>query len=107
MPEASFKIPNPIFRFLHSDIPFVALDSNVATACLDCGTIFTRADPLDLQKTAGRWMSDDTKRRALRLESTLDPTRHFLGYYGFLVVVAVTIIVAILVVYVILLRRFP
>jgi len=35
---------------------------------VDCGTVVCKSDPLELQKTAKRWMSDEAKKRALRLE---------------------------------------
>jgi len=85
MHDSSLAIPNPVFRLIHSDIPFVLLPNNDATACLDCGTIFTRADPLNLQKTAARWMSDTPK-----------TTGTFLGYQLALWSVGVAITFAIL-----------
>lgn len=67
--EWCFSVPEPVFRFTFGDVPHVSLDG-VATACLDCGTVIAqaKADPLELQKTAAKWMSDEAKKKALRLE---------------------------------------
>jgi len=67
MDDGWFSVPEPVFRFTFGDIPKVSLDG-VATACLDCGTVIAQANPLHLQKTAAKWMSDEAKKRALRLE---------------------------------------
>ncbi len=67
MNDSWFTVPEPVFRFTFGDIPDVSLDG-VATACLDCGTVIAQANPLHLQKTAAKWMSDEAKKRALRLE---------------------------------------
>jgi hypothetical protein len=66
--DASFLVPDPVFRFTFDDSPAVGLVYNVGTACLDCGTVIAKANPLDLQKTAARWMSDEAKKQALRLK---------------------------------------
>jgi hypothetical protein len=66
--DASFLVPDPVFRFTFDDSPCVGLSYNVGTACLDCGVVVGQADPLALQKTAKRWMRDEIKKRALRLE---------------------------------------
>ena len=68
MDDSGFRVPDPVFRFLHSDSPTVPLLSKPATACLDCGTVVSQTDPLELQKKAKRWMSDEAKKQALRLE---------------------------------------
>jgi len=64
--DAVFTVPDPVFRFTLEDVPSVAIDS-VGAACLDCGTVIAKANPLQLQKTAVRWMSDEAKKKALRL----------------------------------------
>jgi len=66
MNDSWFGVPEPVFRFTFGDIPHVSLDG-LATACLDCGAVVGQADPLALQKTAKRWMSDEAKKHALRL----------------------------------------
>lgn len=67
MDDSSFTVPKPVFRFTFADIPSVLLD-RVGTACLDCGAVIAQANPLHLQKTAAKWMSDEAKKQALRLE---------------------------------------
>jgi hypothetical protein len=66
--DASFLVPDPVFRFTFDDSPCVGLSYNVGTACLDCGVVVGQADPLALQTTAKRWMRAESKKRALRLE---------------------------------------
>ena len=65
--DAVFIVPDPVFRFTFEDVPSVSIDG-VPTACLDCGTVIAKANPLQLQKTAARWMRDEAKKKALRLE---------------------------------------
>ena len=67
MADSCFSVPAPVFKFTWADIPHVSLDG-VATACLDCGTVIAQANPLHLQKTAAKWMSDEAEKQALRLE---------------------------------------
>ncbi len=67
MEDSWFCIPDRVFRFLHSDIPKVLVETT-ATACLDCGVIVTSADAAELRKTAARWMSDEAKKRSLGIE---------------------------------------
>ena len=62
-----FIVPDPVFRFTFEDVPSVSIDL-VGAACLDCGTVIAKANPLQLQKTAVRWMSDEAKKKTLRLE---------------------------------------
>ena len=47
MDDSWFRVPEPVFRFSFGDIPSVPLDG-VGTACLDCGTVIAKADPLHL-----------------------------------------------------------
>jgi hypothetical protein len=65
--DAVFEIPDPVFRFTFDDSPSVGLFRDAGTACLDCGTVVAKANPLHLQKAAARWMSDEAKKQALRL----------------------------------------
>jgi len=64
--DASFGVPEPVFKFTFGDVPWVGIDG-VATACLECGTVIAQANPLHLQKTAAKWMSDEAKKQTLRL----------------------------------------
>jgi len=63
-----FKISNPVSRVTLSDSPNVVCSSEDATACLDCGTILLKADPVALRKKAARWMRDEAERKSLGLE---------------------------------------
>ena len=63
MADAWFSVPEPVFRFTFGDVPHVSLDG-VATACLDCGAVIAQANPLQLQKTAAKWMKDEAKKQA-------------------------------------------
>jgi RNA polymerase subunit RPABC4/transcription elongation factor Spt4 len=66
--DASFEVPDPVFRFTFDDSPSVGLLRDVGTACLDCGTVIAKANPVHLQTAAARWMRDGDKKRALRLD---------------------------------------
>ncbi len=59
--EAVFHIPNAKFRFTVIDTPTFIIPGD-ATACLDCGTIWSKVDPTMLRKHAARWMEDDAKK---------------------------------------------
>ncbi len=51
--DASFEVPDPVFRFTFDDSPSVGLLRDVGTACLDCGTVIAKANPVHLQKCGG------------------------------------------------------
>lgn len=55
MGDGEFRIPNARFQFTLTDTPAVGLFGD-ATACLDCGMIWIKADPATLREKAARWM---------------------------------------------------
>lgn len=65
--DAVFIVPDPVFRFTFEDVPSVSMD-RIGAACLDCGAVIAQANPLRLRKTAAKWMSDEAKKQALRLQ---------------------------------------